>query len=161
MEKNRNMMGLLRRYQRFVDFDAKGRPLHPLSDTGLPLADPEEGTTDGARFQGLAIVINDNKEVLLQYDKSRGEWKLLATAYTSTKNHALKLLDKLGATGQTIYSNMNNFDGQQSRHNWTESIVKRCPANGYRKHGCQWFAKGALPDNIRLFDSIMLNIAMK
>ncbi len=159
-------MALLRRYQRFVDFDDVGRPLHPLSEVIQVASSSAAGTgsREGALFKGHAVVINEKKELLLIYDKARNEWKLPDTVYTNTKEQANRLLDKRypGDDGKVIYSNMNNFDENQSRHRWTESIVKRYNARvGGRQRAQTTFAKGALPDNIRAFDSIILHSCLK
>ena len=152
-------MALLRRYQRFVDFDEKGRPLHPLFDTR---DFGGGGGGDGARFKGHAVVIHQNK-ILLEHDTSRNVWKLPATAYTNTKNQALRILDKRypADKSQVIYANMNNFDEHQSQHRWTESIIKRYNAQDKERFRGQWFEKGALPENIEVFDSIILHQYMK
>jgi hypothetical protein len=181
MEKTPNLMALLRRYQRFVDFDERGRPLHPLFDDdgggddgggddgggddggGDDGGGDDGGGDDGARFKGHAIVIHQLKELLLEHDTSRNEWKLPATAYTKTKNQAVRLLDKRypADKSQVIYVNMNNFDEHQTRHRWTESIVKRYDAPVKKRFKGQWFEKGALPRNIRVFDGIVLHQYLK
>ena len=162
MDKKPNVMALLRRYQRFVDFDEKGRPLHPLFDTRDFGGGGGGGGGDGARFKGHAVVIQQNK-ILLEHNTSRNVWNLPATAYTNTKNQALRLLDKRYPTsnGQVIYSNMNNFDEHQSRHRWTESVVKRYNALDKERFRGQWFEKGALPENIGVFDGIILHQYLK
>jgi hypothetical protein len=158
--KKPNVMALLRRYQRFVDFDDQGRPLHPLFGDG---DDYGGGGEEGARFKCHAIVIHQNKELLLEHDASRNEWMLPATKYTNTKNQAVRMLDKRypADKSQVVYANMNNFDEHQTRHCWTESIVKRYNAHDKKRFKGQWFGRGALPENIRVFDGIVLHTYLK
>ena len=162
MEKKPNVVALLRRYQRFVDFDEQGQPLHPLFDERHAWGGHDNAYGAGARFKGHAVVIHQNK-ILLEHDTSRNVWKLPATTYTNTKNQALRLLDKRYPTskGRVIYANMNNFDEHQTRHRWIEGIVKRYDAQDKERFRGQWFEKGALPENIQVFDGIILHQYVK
>lgn len=177
---------IMKRSKRVLDFDTDGKPIHPLWNAFTNATKRRERKLWmwGANFNSIAILLCNQHILLAQ--KETGEWvlpggfnkrnetpetcvmrELCEEVFSQHKKKAMQILKSI--TPKIVYSNLNNFDANTSKHFWIEANVLKfvVPKDKFeeltkissgsdditRSH---WFHITKLPAKISPFHMIMI-----